>query len=213
MILQRRMIAAFAAALPLAPSAALAQAQANSEIVCEVAAYDIYVRNEGDMPVAAEATLNWYVPFTRERGFHTLSSPLAPGSTALISGVLTVAILEGAPCDAVVFDLGEPREDLARFHGLYGDPANEAAPRFVVGEAHDDGLGPQPGFLMISPANRDAWFMRSAAETRFEQWLPAGGDDAVVVAFETDATGAAVALVFETVLTDLGRLQRIGDAP
>ena len=113
-------VAVVATAVTLAPRAALAQAQANTELVCEVAAYDIYVRNEGDVTVAAESVLRWYVPFTREQGFHTLSSPLEPGRTALISGVLRVAILEGAPCDAVVFDLGEPRADLDRFHGLYG---------------------------------------------------------------------------------------------
>ncbi|MCW5714964.1 MAG: hypothetical protein KIT43_10670 [Bauldia sp.] len=205
-------LAAVAAALPFGPRAALAQAQANTEIVCEVAAYDIYVRNDGTMTVAAESILRWYVPFTREQGFHTLRSPLEPGRTALISGVLNVAILEGAPCEAVVFDLGEPREDLDRFHGLYGDPANDNAPRFVVGQALNNAIGPQPGFLMISSAGAAAWYMRSVADTRFEQWVPADGDS-VVVAFETDADGAAVALVFETVLTDLGRLERLGDAP
>lgn len=212
MILSRLMTTAFAASLPFVPQAALAQPQDNTDIVCEVAAYDIYVRNDGDTAVAAESILHWYVPFTRERGFHRLGTALEPGRTALISGVMTVALLEGAPCDAVVFDLGEPREDLARFHGLYGDPANDRAPRFVVGEAQAEGLGPQPGFLMISPANAGAWYMRSVAEARFEQWAPADGV-AVVVAFETDANGAAVALVFETALPDVGRLERLGAAP
>jgi len=203
---------AIATALPFAPRAALAQAQPNTEIVCEVAGYDIFVRNDGDVTIAAETTLRWYVPFTREHGFHTLSSALEPGGrSALISGVLTVAILDGAPCDAVVFDLGEPREDLARFHGLYGDPGNADAPRFVVAEAQT-GLDAHPGFLMISPANAGAMYLRSVADTQFEQWLPADGDP-VVVAFETGAEGAAIALVFEAVMTDLGRLERLGDAP
>ncbi len=49
--------------------------------------------------------------------------------------------------------------------------------------------------------------------TRFEpQWVSLGGEP-ITAAFEGDDDGKARALVFETVFTDRGRLERVGDLP
>ncbi|HSH40603.1 MAG TPA: hypothetical protein VK973_00560 [Arenicellales bacterium] len=111
--------------------------------------------------------------------------------------------------------LGEPRDDLARFHGVYGDGSGRD---FFVAEAARPEYAEQQlprGYLMIGAMWGDVapWYMQSVSETRFEQqWVNPGGEP-IVARFEIDDDGNARALVFETVFADRGALPRTGDLP
>ncbi|MDZ7842401.1 MAG: hypothetical protein U5R46_16500 [Gammaproteobacteria bacterium] len=120
-----------------------------------------------------------------------------------------------APSDES-YPLGEPRDDLERFHGVYGDGASNR--NFFVTAAEPPRYSEQeipPGYLMIGAMWGDVapWYMKSLSETRFEQqWVNPGGEPITAV-FEVDGDGKARALVFETVFADRGRLERVGDLP
>lgn len=112
--------------------------------------------------------------------------------------------------------LGAPRDDLERFYGVYGEP--EGLRNFFVAEA-SNATGDEPipaGHLMVGAMWGDVqpWYMKSLSDTRFEQvWVSQFQDAPLVVAFETDADGNAVALTFEGLFEDRGRVERVGDLP
>lgn len=119
------------------------------------------------------------------------------------------------------FWLGTPRNDLERFYGLYGDPDNPGRDFFVL-EAKRPKFAEQapeipPGYLMIGATWGDVapWYMKAITETKFEQQTL--GDfkppEPIVVVFEAAEGQNAVALTFETVFADRGRLKRLGDVP
>lgn len=114
------------------------------------------------------------------------------------------------------FPLGAPRDDLERFHGVYGD--GDSGKEFFVAAAKRPEYAEErlpPGYLMIGAMWGDVapWYMKSISETRFEQqWVNPGGEP-VIVEFDVDGRGNARALVFDTVFDDRGRLQRRRDLP
>jgi hypothetical protein len=59
------------------------------------------------------------------------------------------------------------------------------------------------------------WYVKALSENKFEQ--QALGDfkppEPIVVVFEADEGQNAVAITFETVFADRGRLKRLGDVP
>jgi hypothetical protein len=118
------------------------------------------------------------------------------------------------------FPLGEPRDDLARFYGLYGDPSDPNGRNFFVTEAVTPPFAEQapqipPGYIMIGAMWGDVapWYMKSLSETRFEQQWTMAGMEPIIVEFELDNDGNAIAITFETGFADRGRLHRIGDLP
>ena len=117
------------------------------------------------------------------------------------------------------FALGEPRDDLERFYGVYGNPDDPNRTFFVtkaVQPAWAEQAPPIPdGYLMIGAMWGDVspWAMRSLSETRFEQGWVNPGVEAIVAAFELDADGNPIALTFETMFVEFGRLERLGELP
>ena len=118
------------------------------------------------------------------------------------------------------FPLGEPRDDLERFYGLYGDPNDDDGRSFFVAKAEQpiwaEQATPIPeGYIMIGAMWGDAapWFLRSLSETRFEQQWVMEGIEPIVLEFELDQNGNPIAIMFETVFADRGRLERLGDLP
>jgi hypothetical protein len=115
------------------------------------------------------------------------------------------------------FALGAPRDDLERFYGIYGDPANPGRD-FFVAEAEPP-LGSDmevpPGYLMIGAMWGDVapWYMESVSDRRFEQRWVGDFGHAVIAEFDLGGDGSAVALTFETVFDDRGRLERLRDLP
>jgi hypothetical protein len=119
------------------------------------------------------------------------------------------------------FWLGEPRDDLERFFGLYGD-ADHPGRDFLVVEAKRPKWAEQapeipPGYLMIGATWGDVapWSMKAVSDNRFEQqslgdFQPA---EPIIVVFEATKGQNAVAITFETVFNDRGRLKRLGDVP
>jgi hypothetical protein len=115
--------------------------------------------------------------------------------------------------------LGEPRDDLERFYGVYGDPDNPGRD-FFVKEAEApiwmERLNIPPGYLMIGAMWGDVapWYMKSLSETEFEQGIvPGHQEEPLMVTFEFGEDSTAVALTFETMFDDRGRLERLGDLP
>lgn len=114
-------------------------------------------------------------------------------------------------------ELGAPRDDLERFFGVYGEP--DGRRNFFVAEARSqpDARDPVPsGYLMIGAMWGDAapWYMKALEETRFEQaWVGEYQPEPLTVVFELGPDGRAVALRFETLFDDRGRLERVGDLP
>lgn len=128
--------------------------------------------------------------------------------------VLAAAAQEPAESHA----LGEPRTDLERFFGLYGNP-DDTLRSFFVSEAE---LGPDferelpPGYMMIGPMWADVapYYMKSVSETEFEQqWVSEFQKEPLVAVFEVSEDGKAVALTFKTIFDDKGRLERLKDLP
>lgn len=114
------------------------------------------------------------------------------------------------------FYLGEPRDDLERFYGVYGD--GDSGRNFFVAPAEYAKWVEKtmpPGYLMIGAMWGDVapWYMKSVSDTRFEQQRPGPGGEAVVAEFALDDAGRATAITFQTVFDDRGRLQRLGDLP
>lgn len=116
------------------------------------------------------------------------------------------------------FALGEPRQDLERFHGVYGSP-DEPNRNFFVAQAQNramEGREIPPGYLMIGAMWGDVapWYMKSVGEYRFEQQWTNPGAEPLVVEFETDEQGNAVAMRFVSgFLADRGEVQRQGQLP
>jgi hypothetical protein len=115
--------------------------------------------------------------------------------------------------------LGEPRADLERFYGVYGDPDNPGRD-FFVKEAEApiwmERLNIPPGYLMIGAMWGDVapWYMKSLSETEFEQGIvPGHQEEPLAVTFELGEDSTAVALTFKMMFDDRGRLERIGDLP
>ena len=117
--------------------------------------------------------------------------------------------------------LGEPRDDLERFFGLYGD-TNHPGRDFFVAEAKRPEWAEQapeipPGYLVIGAMWGDVspWNMKAVSDTRFEQ--QSLGDvrpaEPIGVVFEVGEDKNAVGITFETVFDDRGPLKRLGDLP
>lgn len=118
------------------------------------------------------------------------------------------------------YPLGRPRDDLDRFYGVYGDAAHPGRDFFVT-QAKRPAYAEQappipPGYLMIGAMWGDVapWYMKSISETEFEQaWVPDYAPEPIEVRFEIGEEGLVVAMEFQTVFDDRGRLQRLGDLP
>ena len=137
------------------------------------------------------------------------------GTSMLLISVL--GLLWSVSARAQDHPLGEPRADLERFYGVYGD--GESARNFFVAPAEmPPGSERQlpDGYLMVGAMWGDVapWYMKSLSDLRFEQqWVSSYQDAPLRVAFELGPDSSAVALTFETMFADRGRLQRIGDLP
>jgi len=118
------------------------------------------------------------------------------------------------------FHLGEPRDDLERYLGLYGDPGRG---QFFVAEARRPEYAEQapeipPGYLAIGAMWGDVapMHMKSHSEMKFEQvdlsdFAP---DEPSVAQFEFGPDGRAVALTFTSGgMSEFGRRPRVGDLP
>lgn len=114
------------------------------------------------------------------------------------------------------FPLGEPRDDLERFYGVYGD-GESGRDFFVAAAKRPPGAEKEipPGYLMIGAMWGDVapWYMKSVSETRFEQQWVNPGSEPIVAGFELDDRGNARAIVFETLFEDRGTLKRLRDLP
>jgi hypothetical protein len=117
-----------------------------------------------------------------------------------------------------VYPVGEPRHDLERFFGVYGN-TDKPSRDFFVAEAElpeDSELDVPPGYLMIGAMWGDAapWYMKSLSDTEFEQqWVSDFQSEPLTVRFELGENKNAIALTFKTMFTDRGRLQRLNDLP
>jgi hypothetical protein len=90
----------------------------------------------------------------------------------------------------VVFDKGEARNDLQRFVGLYGDPAEENEYRRLWVMVSCD------GYLVAGPlwADTSPWWMKSEGDKSFSfasEWTN------VRMEFETDGEGKAVRMIHD----------------
>lgn len=94
------------ALLYLASGPGLAQSgdeQPTMSLACNVAGYDVVVRNEGQEPVAAGIALEWSVPFARRSGSHRLDAPLEPGGQVFLSAALGNNYLDSSkPCELMI---------------------------------------------------------------------------------------------------------------
>lgn len=116
------------------------------------------------------------------------------------------------------FALGQPRDDVERFIGIYGSEDRPNRDFFVTEARSGRGEGPEipPGYLMIGAMWADVapWYMKSLGELRFEQQWTNPGADPLVVEFKTDGDGNAVSMQFiGGFLADRGTVHRSGDLP
>lgn len=107
--------------------------------------------------------------------------------------------------------------DVENYTGVYGDPENPGRDFFVAPAKPMPGTEMEipPGYVMIGAMWGDVapYYMKPASETRFEQqWVGDFGEQKIVE-FELGEDGTAVALTFETVFEDRGRLERLRDLP
>lgn len=138
--------------------------------------------------------------------------------TAIAAGGLALAVATIASAQDDEFPLGEPRDDLERFIGVYGDPGDENGRDFFVAPAKRPEYAEEQlpeGYLMIGAMWGDVapWYMKSVSDVRFEQQWVNPASEPVIAEFELGPDGNAVALRFETWFDDRGRLERIGDLP
>lgn len=114
--------------------------------------------------------------------------------------------------------LGAPRDDLARFYGIYGTPGDEFGRDYLVAPAEAP-MGRElripEGYLMIVARWGDVapWYMAATGDTRFERRMRGDFGSAAVVSFETGPDGQAEALILETSPDDRDRLDRLDDLP
>lgn len=116
--------------------------------------------------------------------------------------------------------LGEPRDDIDRFFGLYGE---EGGRQFFVTEAKRPAYAERapeipPGYLAIGAMWGDVapMHLKSLADNRFEEVDRSdfAAEEPSVAEFEIGPDGDAVALTFTSgIFSDYGRLERAGDLP
>ena len=123
------------------------------------------------------------------------------------------------------FYLGEPRDDIERYLGVYGDPNEPDNPRgqFFVAEAKRPKYAEQapeipPGYLAIGAMWGDVapMSMKSLSETKFEQvdLSDFASPEPNVAEFELGPDGNAAALAFTSGgFSEYGRRVRVGDLP
>lgn len=120
---------------------------------------------------------------------------------------------KAAPADYV---LGEPRDDLDRFYGLYALPDSDNRKLFVAPADNGNSERPIPdGYLMVGAMWGDVapWYMKSLADVRFEQqWVNPGGQP-VRVEFQTGADGSAVSMSISSRYMNYDSMERVGDLP
>lgn len=116
------------------------------------------------------------------------------------------------------FALGEPRDDLERFYGVYGSDDRPGRDFFVTRARNRamEGREIPPGYLMIGAMWGDVapWYMKAVGELRFEQQWTNPGAEPLVVEFVTDGEGRAVGMRFVSgFLADRGQVERHEDLP
>lgn len=122
------------------------------------------------------------------------------------------------------FWLGEPREDIDRFVGVYGDAGNpeQAHGAFFVAPAKRPPMAERApeipvGYLMIGAMWGDVapWYMKSLSEATFQQVTQGdfGPPETIVVEFQFGDDGKAEALLFKSGMDRYDRRVRIGDLP
>ena len=151
-------------------------------------------------------------------GSTTITHAARATMTLALAAVLTLLALgHGTAQEAGRW--GEGRDDLARFHGLYGTPGDPNGRNYFVAEARAprgaDVKIPE-GLIMIGAMWGDVapWIMKSLEDTRFVRpgWNEYNPD--IHVRFETGPDGKATAMIFEDFEhEDRKRLERIGDQP
>jgi hypothetical protein len=103
--------------------------------------------------------------------------------------------------------MGEPRSDLERFVGVYGDPAQQSdTPRNLYAAPRCD------GYLVVGATWGDAspWHLRSTADAAFEAEL--FGGQMIHVTFQTAPDGSPRSLAHDVDGLD-SPLQYIGPVP
>jgi hypothetical protein len=144
-------------------------------------------------------------------------SPVLGGLTAMLDSAAredsarAAAEPERPVRQAVPVDLGPSRTDLARFFGVYGNPAEQRTPRNVFVTQRCDGR------LMFGAMWGDVtpWTMRSLGDTRFIQaWKTYEAEELIRLDFHLDGARKATALT-HTLTFGKGpvRVQRLGDLP
>jgi len=114
--------------------------------------------------------------------------------------------------------LGASRDDLDRFYGIKGAPEDETGRDFFVAPAKApvwQKIEIPEGHLMMGAMGGDVapWYMASIGDTRFEQRYIGSQPEPLIVDLETAGEGQATALSFETVFTERGTIERLGDLP
>lgn len=114
------------------------------------------------------------------------------------------------------YALGDPRSDLERFYGLYALPGQSDRQLFVAPAKSPNPDRPIPdGYIMINAMWGDAtnWYMKSVADTRFEQqWVnPAGSP--MIATFEIDESSNASSLSVTSEYLNYNNMPRVGDLP
>ncbi|NBB92826.1 MAG: hypothetical protein GVY32_06645 [Gammaproteobacteria bacterium] len=116
------------------------------------------------------------------------------------------------------FALGQPRDDLERFHGVYGSDDRPGRDFFVTRARNQaiEGREIPPGYLMVGAMWGDVapWYMKSVGDLRFEQQWTNPGAEPLVVEFVTGRDGQARGMRFVGgFLADRGEVERQGDLP
>lgn len=92
-------------ALLLASGPIAATAETGPGIACIASGYDVIIRNESEVPVAAGTQIDWRVAFTRTTGTHTLRAALEPGARVNLSGAMgSDFLVSDRPCELEIVD-------------------------------------------------------------------------------------------------------------